>query len=231
METVRLRVSQIASCALLCLAACSQPIEHTTPPAVEVVAAPPTDTAAAAPVVAPVEEPAAVLVTEPVAAPAGWSFSPHTAADEKGWYPIRDGVTVALAGDGAAMEVSYRRESGTAAGVAFDLAPGSCTALDTIALRLSAAAKQRLWVCLTDAQGVVWSFPSIQATAEATLFTLAAADVRPDPFQNSGKQVPEQPDWAEMQMLTILDISGFMGASAVDCVWRIESVCGTEVAR
>lgn len=223
METVRLCASRFASCALICLAACSQPVEHTASPAALVVAAPPTETAAAAPVIVPVEE--------PVAAPAGWSFSPHTAADETGWHPIRDGVTVALAEDGAAMEVRYHREGGTAAGVAFELAPGSCTALDTIALRLSAAAKQRLWVCLTDAQGVVWSFPSIQATTEAADFTLAAADVRPDPFQNSGKEVPEQPDWAQMQMLTILDISGFMGASAVDCVWRIESVRGTEVAR
>jgi hypothetical protein len=231
METLRLSASPFASCALICLAACSQPVEHAAAPAALVVAAPPTERAAAAPVAAPVEEPAAVLVSEPVAAPAGWSFSPHTAADEKGWYPIRDGVTVALAEDGAAMEVRYHREGGTAAGVAFDLAPGSCAALDTIALRLSAAAKQRLWVCLTDAHGVVWSFPSIQATTEAADFTLAAADVRPDPFQNSGKQVPEQPDWAAMQMLTILDISGFMGASAVDCVWRIESVRGTEVAR
>jgi hypothetical protein len=190
------------------------------------VAAPPVEPTVVAPAA-----PSAAPSAEPSATPSGWSFSPHTAADEPGWYPIHDGVTVALADDGTAMQVSYRRAGGSAAGVAFDLAPGSCTGLATVDLRLAAAAKQRLWVCLTDSRGVVWSFPSIQATTEPTDFSLAAADVRPDPFQNGGKDVPPEPDWAEMRMLTILDISGFMGASAVDCVWRIEGLRGTEAGR
>jgi hypothetical protein len=31
-----------------------------------------------------------------------------------------------------------------------------------------------------------------------------------------------------MRMLTILDTSGFMGAAAVDCAWRIEGLRGVE---
>jgi len=208
------------SCALSILAACSQPIDREAPPPADVVAS------------APDASPLAVAEPATDATPrTGWSFAPRTAATDAGWYPIHDGVTVALSDDGAAMEVRYRRASGSAAGVAFDLAPGSCAALGAVDLRLSAAAKQRLWVCLTDSRGVVWSFPSIQVTTELADFTLLASDVRPDPFQNGGKDVPSEPDWAEMRLLTILDIAGFMGASAVDCAWRVESVRGTEASR
>ena len=53
----------------------------------------------------------------------------------------------------------------------------------------------------------------------------------PDPFQNAGKRVPERPDWSDLRMLTILDIGGFLGAPAVDCTWRIESLRGLEGTR
>jgi hypothetical protein len=162
---------------------------------------------------------------------AGFSFSARDAAGAKGWYPIRDGIAVAPATDGVAMTVTYHRERGKAAGVAFDLTPGACVGLSTIQLRLSAAAKQRLMVCITDSQGVVWSLGSIQATKEMTDFTLAAADARPDAFQNAGKQLPAEPNWSDMRMLTILDISGFMGGAAVDCTWHIEALRSVEAAR
>jgi hypothetical protein len=157
-----------------------------------------------------------------------FSFAPRSSASDKGWYPIHDGVQATRADDSNSMTVAYHRARGKAAGVAFDLAPDSCTRLGEIQLRLSAAAKQRVWVCLTDSQGVVWSFPSIQLGKDMTDVTLAAKDLRADPFQNAGKQVPAQPDWKEMRMLTLLDTSGFMGAAAVDCSWRIESLRGVE---
>lgn len=161
----------------------------------------------------------------------GWSFAARSAASEPGWYPIHPGITVAPTADGGAMQVTYRRSRGKPAGVAFDLPAGASERLGSVALRMSAAPDQRLSVCLTDGKGVVWSFPSVKATAGAADVVLSAADLRPDPFQNGGKQVPERPDWSDMRMLTILDITGFMGAEEADCAWRIESVRGEEAER
>ena len=197
---------------LMLLAACTQPAHHATQAQTEPCAAVP-------------DAPAA---KEPSPAQRGWAFSPRTATTDKGWHPIRDGVVVAPVDDGVAMAVTYHRHRGQAAGVAFELAPEACARLDAIHLRLSVAAKQSLWVCMTDGQGIVWSFPSIQATTGMADFVLAAKDARPDPFQNGGKQVPAAPEWSDMRMLTILDTSGFMGAAAVDCAWRIEGLRGVE---
>ena len=215
MHTSRLPVPHAVLPLFLCLASCTHSANHAAQPSIE-----PTTVAAQEPVVA-----------APATVQAGFSFSSRDAVGAKGWHPIRDGVAVAPTTDGAAMAVTYHRERGQAAGVAFDLAPGACVGLSTIQLRLSAAAKQRLMVCITDSQGVVWSLGSVQATKEMADFTLAAKDARPDPFQNAGKQVPAAPDWSDMRMLTILDISGYMGGAAVDCAWRIEALRGVEAAR
>ena len=213
-NSARLLRSLAALAAVLSTVSCTQSIGPAAAPAVPAVA-PPVSPAAAA----------------PAAPPPCWSFSPRSAAAEPGWHAIRDGVAIAPADDGTTMVVTYHRDRGKPAGVAFELAPGSCARLGRVDLRLAAAAKQRLWVCLTDSRGVVWTFPTLQATATMTNFTLAAADVRPDPFQNGGKRVPAQPDWADMRLLTILDISGFMGAPAVDCSWRIDGLRGEQGER
>lgn len=181
----------------------------------------------AAPVVARAQVPAPAAAAEP--APC-WSFSPRD-ANATGWHAIRDGVTVTRAADGSTMDVTYHRERGEPAGIAFELAPKSSERLGTIVLRMAAAAEQRLSVCLTDGHGVVWSFPTVKATTTMQEFQFAASELRPDPFQNAGKRVPERPDWSDLRLLTILDIGGFLGAPTVDCTWRIESLRGLEGAR
>lgn len=201
---------------------------------------------AAATTTAPIAVPAGAPVAAPVAAAAPanagaaaatprapapcWSFAPGV-VDAAGWHAIRDGVTVTRAADGSTMDVSYHRDRGKPAGIAFELAPKSSERLGTIVLRMAAAAEQRLSVCLTDGNGVVWTFPTLKATTTMQEFHFAAKEVRPDPFQNAGKRVPERPDCSDLRMLTILDIGGFLGAAAVDCTWRIESLRGEEGER
>jgi hypothetical protein len=163
--------------------------------------------------------------------PACWAFTPGASAEGAGWYPVRNGVAVTPAADGAAMNVSYVRTKGKPAGVAFHLTPGASERLGSIALRMSARPEQRLSVCLTDGQGVVWTFPTIKALGDVGDFMLSASEIKPDPFQNAGKQVPARPDWSSMRMLTILDITGFMGAPEAECSWRIEFVRGEEGER
>ena len=160
-----------------------------------------------------------------------WSFSPTAAEGGTGWHPVRAGVAITPADGGAAMSVTYHRTRGKPAGVAFHLTPTASERLSTIALRMSAAPDQRLSVCLTDGKGVVWTFPTIKALGDVGEFTLSASEIKPDPFQNAGKEVPAQPDWSSMRMLTILDITGFMGAAEADCSWRIEFVRGEEGER
>jgi hypothetical protein len=160
-----------------------------------------------------------------------WAFSPTATEGGPGWHPIRTGIAVTSIDQGAAMNVAYRRTRGKAAGVAFHLPAGASERLGTVTLRMSAQPDQRLSVCLTDGKGVVWTLPSIKALNEVGEFTLSAKEIKPDPFQNSGKEVPAQPDWSDMRMLTVLDITGFMGAAEADCSWRIEFVRGEEGER
>lgn len=198
-------------------------------PAAPTAAATNAPASVAAPV-APASVPAPATVEQPAAPAPCWSFSPRD-ANAAGWHAIRDGITVTRATDGSTMDVAYHRERGKPAGIAFELAPKSSERLGKVVLRMAAAAEQRLCVCLTDGAGVVWSFPTLKATTTQQEFQFAASELRPDPFQNAGKRVPERPDWSDLRMLTILDIGGFLGAPAVDCTWRIESLRGEEGAR
>ncbi|MBL9148526.1 MAG: hypothetical protein JNM94_07510 [Phycisphaerae bacterium] len=149
------------------------------------------------------------------------------------WNPVRPGVaiTVAEAAEPKAMRVSYRRDAGKPAGVALMLEPGACNAIDAFAIRVAATPSQRFTVSLTDHDGVVWTFPTVKATSDVETYTVRLEDLRPDPFQNGGKTIPASPDLGRIKMLTILDISGFMGAPVEECTWTIESVIGEEGAR
>jgi hypothetical protein len=149
------------------------------------------------------------------------------------WNPVRPGVAVAFGSDRDpdVMGVTYRRDAGKPAGLALMLAPGACTAIDGFSIRAAATPSQRCTVCLTDRNGVVWTFPTVKLGAAPETHLVRLADLRPDPFQNTGKTVPQQPDLGSMTMLTILDISGFMGAPVEDCSWSVEFVRGEEVTR
>lgn len=183
---------------------------------------------------------AACTASEPraVPAPAALAESVSTAnflpTEAPGvWNPVRPGITVTFADtrEPAAMTVSYRREPANPAGIALMLTPNACPHLDAFAIRAAATPSQRLNVCLTDADGVVWAFPTIKLGASVETHLVRLSDLRPDPFQNGGKTIPAAPALSGMKMLTILDVSGFMGAAVEDCTWTIESVLGEEVAR
>ena len=153
-----------------------------------------------------------------------WTFTPGPAG--KGWQPIRKGIAIEATSAGDAMTVSYQRERSKAAGVAFHLDPGACEGLAEIHLRAAATPEQRVHICLTDGQGVVWTFPTVRLGAESADFVVSTKEIRPDPFQNRGKEIPATPNWSDMKMLTVLDISGFMGGAVEACSWRIERVAG-----
>jgi len=162
-----------------------------------------------------------------IATKSGWRFP---AADpNSGWSPTRKGVDVSVHGPGTGsggFDVAYTREKGVASGAAFMLPPGSMTSLKSLVIKASATPDQRLQVCLTDANGIVWTLPTMRLTGTPETIELRAADIGPDPFQNAGKSPPTSADWSTMKMITILDISGFMGAPVAACRWRIESVEG-----
>ncbi|HMN96368.1 MAG TPA: hypothetical protein PKC43_08665 [Phycisphaerales bacterium] len=121
------------------------------------------------------------------------------------------------------LTVRYHRTPGTASGTAFPLPASTLDGIDSIDLRLSADPEQRLIVALTDSEGVVWSFPPLRVGGASAEATLRLAELRPDRWQNAGKTIPAAPDLASMTLLTLLDISGHMGAPAVDCAWTIDS--------
>jgi hypothetical protein len=165
------------------------------------------------------------------AAPAATSWRIDAGSIGTSVHPIHGRIGVAT--DDGAIGVRYHRTRGEAAGIAVQLAPGTFSADDSIELIGSAQPEQRVHLCLTDANGVVWTFPTVKLRGERTVGVVRVADLRPDPFQNAGKTVPAAPDLASMTMLTVLDISGFMGGQVEECAWRVESlaVAGTEVGR
>lgn len=154
------------------------------------------------------------------------------------WVPIRPQVTItskptaeattdgtsADPGEGAALKVDYHRARSTASGVAFPLPAFSLDGMDAVTLTLGATPDMRILVTLTDAEGVVWAFSPIRAGAQATESVLALDELRPDRWQNAGKTIPATPTLASMKLLTVLDISGHMGAAEVDCTWTIDSI-------
>lgn len=160
-----------------------------------------------------------------------FAFSFDGGQSVEGWFPIRKGIEIGQTAEGNAAEIRYRRDRGTASGVALSLEPGACASLEAIVLRGASAPAQRIHLCLTDAHGVVWTLPTLKLGSEIETHRVLAAEIVPDPFQNAGKTVPAKPDWSSMRMLTVLDISGHMGAPVETVAWRIESIVGEEGTR
>lgn len=143
------------------------------------------------------------------------------------WNPINPAValTTSTASDSTAarLEVTYTRARGRAFGVAFMLPFGTTASAESLRLGVRSEPAQRLVVCLTDADGFVWSFPSVKAEDSFSMHTLRFDSLKPDRFQNGGRTAPKAPDLSALGMLTILDISGHMGAAEADCRWTIDT--------
>lgn len=143
------------------------------------------------------------------------------AADRPLLHPIHAGVDVRV--DGDAIKGTYTRSRGKAFGIAYTLESIALADYGTIELSIKTSPSQRPQLCLTDAAGVVWNAPALSSsTADQLQFDLTR--LQPDPFQNGGRTVPPSADLSTMKMLTILDISGFMGGAEVVCEWTIEGL-------
>lgn len=134
--------------------------------------------------------------------------------------PIHAGVDVRS--DDAGAKVAYTRTRGKPYGVAYMLAPNALVGCDAITVAILTQPTLRPQLCLTDAAGNIWNAPATQGAAGEMRFDLTR--VQPDPFQNGGKVLPAKVELASAQMLTILDITGFMGGAEVSCEWTISAI-------
>lgn len=142
-------------------------------------------------------------------------------ADRPLLHPIHTGVDVRV--EGEVVKGTYTRSRGRAFGLAYMLESIALADYATIELSITTSPSQRPQVCLTDAAGVVWNAPAASGSAPDRLqFDLTR--LQPDPFQNGGRTVPPAADLSTMKMITILDISGFMGGAEVACEWTISGL-------
>jgi len=140
------------------------------------------------------------------------------------WRPVRDGV--ALDASEAGLTASYRVVTGQPAGAALVVRPGTFAGVEGLRIRGAANRNAQLLVTLQDAAGAVYSLPAVPVRVgapreheryldEATYFPpqSSAAD--------SGGLDP-----AEIVMITLLDISGFMGSDTPEVEWTVEAIEG-----
>lgn len=137
-------------------------------------------------------------------------------------HPIHAGVTVRAEGTDAV--VSYTREKGKPYGVAQMLEPGVLVGCDEVVIAMKTQPGLRPQLCLTDAGGFVWNVAASATGAEAGQLRFDLARVQADPFQNQGRTAPDPFDLASMRMMTLLDITSFMGGAEVACEWRITRI-------
>lgn len=186
------------------------------------------DTEQAAPVVTGATEPLAGAAAASQGALASVAL-PLRTGEAASLFPIHKGVDVRV--DDQSVTVSYTRGRGQPFGAAYML-PGSdqpqrnhagllkdCTHV-VLGIKTTPAIRPQL--CLTDEAGNVWNAPLTKTQGDELTFDLSA--VQPDPFQNGGRTLPAKPDLSNLRMITILDISGFMGAPEASCTWTISSI-------
>lgn len=140
------------------------------------------------------------------------------------WRPEGEGTDVFS--ENGTLRVRYERTRGAAFGVAILLKPGELGGCGALKIRMRATPALRPFVCLTDTDGGVWTFPTVRFDHEPGEATLWFADLRADPYQNQGRSLPARPEISKIRMLTVLDLSGHMGGAEGACVWTVESVEG-----
>ena len=140
------------------------------------------------------------------------------------WRPIRDGISVAAAPAG--LTASYRVTTGQPAGAALVIPPGTLAGLRSLRLKVHGTRNAQLTVFLRDAAGVSYAFPSLPVRVgdarEVEVFVedlsyMSQASAAPDP----GRFDP-----AGAVMITLLDISGFMGSETPEVAWTLASFEG-----
>lgn len=138
------------------------------------------------------------------------------------WRPIRDGVT---ATPGDSLTVSYTRTRGQPAGAALVIRPGDLAGLDSFTLTLRGTREQTILLNFTQSDGSVWTSPPIRlAPDESRQLTFSIKDITLDPYQNKGRAKDLAFNPAEVYMLTLLDIGGFMALTEPQCEWTVQSM-------
>lgn len=146
---------------------------------------------------------------------------PLHGADPMPWRPIREGVAVT---GGKALKVAYTRTRGQPAGAALVVRPGALTDLQSISLSISGNRPHTLFLNLKQSDGSVWTLGPISVQPGAPReVVLRAEDVELDPYQNRGRG-PATFNPAEVYMLTLLDISGYMSPAEPQCDWTVSSM-------
>lgn len=140
------------------------------------------------------------------------------------WRPIREGIRV-TAGE-EAVTASYKVVTGQPAGAALMIPPGTLAGLETLKLRVRGNRNSQLIVSLRDAAGVVYAFPAVpMRVGAAREVEVSVADLT-YPAPQSSVPDPGSFDLAKTVMITLLDISGFMGTETPDVEWTVESLRG-----
>ena len=135
------------------------------------------------------------------------------------WRGIRGGISVSATPEG--LTASYRVATGQPAGAALVIPPGTLAGVQSLRLKLHGTRNAQLMVFLRDAAGVAYAFPSVPVrpgdAREAEVFVsdlsyLGQASKAPDPGSF---------DPADAVMISLLDISGFMGSETPEVAWTI----------
>jgi hypothetical protein len=147
---------------------------------------------------------------------------PLASTDAHPWRPIRDGITVT---GGPSLRVAYTRSRSQPAGTALVIRPGDLAGLREFTIAVRGNRSQSLSLTLTQADGSVWTTPPIRVAAdELRTVRLKAEDITLDPYQNGGGAAGAAFDPAQVCMLTLLDIGGYMSITEPQCEWTIESM-------
>jgi hypothetical protein len=140
------------------------------------------------------------------------------------WRPVRDGISIT--GSGGGLTASYKVVTGQPAGAALAVPPGTLAGLRSLRLKLHGTRNAQVMVFLRDAMGVAYAFPSVPVQVgdarEAEIFAsdlsyLGQASHAPDPGSF---------DPANAVMISLVDISGYMGPETPETAWTLESLEG-----
>jgi hypothetical protein len=136
------------------------------------------------------------------------------------WRPIHDRVTLKTAGG---LHVAYERERSTAHGAALVVRPGDLVGASTLGVSLAGNYSGRITLNLKDIHGIVWSLGTVAVRSTPRSVELRFKDIEPDPHQNRG--TPAHPfNPAEVYMITLVDINGFMSLSEPRVAWTVSDL-------
>ncbi|MEM7051077.1 MAG: hypothetical protein AAF604_15515 [Acidobacteriota bacterium] len=140
------------------------------------------------------------------------------------WHDIAEGVEATSKDQN--LEVSFAIQPGQAAGASLIVPAGTLEGLDHLAVTTHASRTSTLQITLQDGDGLVYAFPPFQVRiGKGRTSRLAFEELSHFPHQT---EVPDSGSFepADAVMLTVVDLSGFLGGAAGDITWTIERLAG-----